>query len=181
MGTQRAFFHTTFGTGPKVPCKLLSSFDSRLGFFHSLVSLFLSSFNGLVSFGLGSVNSLLSIGSSFSSRCFYSSRSLYHRSFYSRCFSSWSRCFYSGRCRHNWSFFLFAASDQSSRSDNGSQDESVLHIQYPKRLRKVVQFRAGARSICRQRCHPVDDAMRWLPFLNVAVTKLVYKADCNSL
>lgn len=96
--------------------ELLSGFDSRLG-----------SFSSLVSFSLGGVNSLLSSRSNgFSSRC-SSFRSGY-RSFHSRSCSFRSGCFHSRSCRCHGSFFLLAASDQSSRSDNGCQDESVLHI-----------------------------------------------------
>ena len=96
--------------------ELLSGFDSGLG-----------SFSSLVSFSLGGVNSLLSSRSNgFSSRC-SSFRSGY-RSFHSRSCSFRSGCFHSRSCRCHRSFFLLAASDQSSRSDNGCQDESVLHI-----------------------------------------------------
>ncbi len=96
--------------------ELLSGFDSGLG-----------SFSSLVSFSLGGVNSLLSSRSNgFSSRS-SSFRSGY-RCFHSRSCSFRSGCFHSRSCRCHRSFFLLAASDQSSRSDNGCQDESVLHI-----------------------------------------------------
>ena len=111
--------------------QLLDGFNGRLSSFSSLVSFSLSSFHSLVSFNLGSVNRLFyfSLGS-FSSLLHLlnsvSSRRFNHRccrSFHDGCWSLYSRC--SG---HNHGcFFLFAASDQSSRSDNGSQDESVFH------------------------------------------------------
>lgn len=113
--------------GLRLLVQLLGRFDSRLGSFGSLVSFSLSSFNSLVSFSLGSVHSVCNLClSSVSSllNLFHSSRSFSSRSHFSS--RSWS--FYSRSCGSNRSFFFFAASDQSSRSNHGSQDQSFFHI-----------------------------------------------------
>jgi hypothetical protein len=120
------FKHYNPSAGQGLLVQLLGSFDSRLGSFSSLVSFSLSSFNSLVSFSLGSVHSVFNLCLSSVS----SLLNLFHsRSFSSRShFSSRSWSFYSRSCGSNRSFFLFAASDQSSRSNHGSQDQSFFHI-----------------------------------------------------
>lgn len=131
------------------PPQLLGSFDGGLGSLCSLVGFCLGSFHSLICLGLGGIYSVLYVSlcllgcllhlasSAFSSSaglcgslvCSFSSL-LSNGS--GRCFGSRCRCFHSGSSRRYRGLFLLAARNQSSRSNDGSQDERVFHIQTSK-------------------------------------------------
>lgn len=131
--------------------------------------------------GLGSVGSRCSSVSSRSggvgSRC--SGRSggvscrssgFSSRSGSSRCFSGRSGSFHSRGCRSSHgSLFLLAASDQSSRSDHGSQDERVFHVNTSRGVKSW-----GQRSRLAAIPATNADIQHWLPLHNGPVTNLVY-------
>lgn len=82
-----------------------------------------SSSSGCVSSSLGSVSSRSCVGSGGSRSCVGGSRSSFGSS------RSWSCC----RCRSwCWSgFFLLATGGESSSSDQGGQNDGVLHFKFP--------------------------------------------------
>lgn len=127
--------------------QLLGGFCCSLG---SFVSGSLGSINSLVSSSLGGVSSFFYLVSSLAgsvSGLVGSFSSLLLHSRCSRCFhhSSWS--FYSRSGRHgHGSLFLLAASDQSSRSNHGSQDERVFHVETSKGMRVGVDAATMAAS-----------------------------------
>lgn|GEM_PF-4864344 len=129
--------------------------------------------------GLGSVGSRSSSVSgrsgcgscSVSSRSSgFSSRSSGFSGGSSRCFSGRSGSFHSRGCRSSHgSLFLLAASDQSSRSDHGSQDERVFHVNTSRGVKSW-----GRRSRLAAIPATNADSQHWLPLHNGPVTNLVY-------
>lgn len=170
--------------------QLLGCFDGRLGFCSRLFSFCLGRVGSLVGFFLHGVHSAFDFGLGIVSRLLdiFGRWCLRSRCLDSRCWSHrhlrrWRRGFYCRSSRHNHSFFLLATGNQSSRSDHSSQDESIFHINTPKKVEKGGAAPRCCVVGCRPARHLVGTQRRWLPSLNAALLELVYKHRqriCNS-
>ncbi len=156
-------FHSRPSGKPAGESQLLG-FDGGLGSVGSRSS----SVSGRSGCGSSSVSSR---SSGFSSRSSgFSSRSSGFSGGSSRCFSGRSGSFHSRGCRSSHgSLFLLAASDQSSRSDHGSQDERVFHVNTSRGVKSW-----GRRSRLAAIPATNADSQHWLPLHNGPVTNLVY-------